>query len=198
MDILRNERTGQSPTSQSGSAPASQNPNKRDEHPYTTLGKDTEFEGTLKFKEGLRIEGNFKGDIASEGFLIIGETGDVTAEISVGSIVVEGKVTGNIHASNLIELRSSAEMRGDITASKLKIEEGVVFIGKSDVQPRGGQSSGSSSSGSGSSSARASQQTQQQQASQQQQPQQQQAQSQSSDEKKEKESKSQQQQQATK
>lgn len=137
MDILRNERK------EAGAPPATGSGPRRDEHPYTTLGKDTEFEGTLKFKEGLRIEGKFKGDIETDGFLIIGDTGDVTAEIKVGSMVVEGKINGNIGASDLVELRSSAEMRGDITASKLKIEEGVVFIGKSDVQPReGGKNKG--------------------------------------------------------
>lgn len=133
MDILRNERSGQ------GAPSGGPNSSSRwDERPYTTLGKDTEFEGTLKFKDGLRIEGKFNGDISTDGYLIIGDTGQVTAEISVGSIIVEGKITGNIQAKDLVELRSSAEMRGDITAAKLKIEEGVVFIGKSDVQPRDG------------------------------------------------------------
>jgi len=136
VDILRNERTGQQQPPQAPGA-------RKEEKPYTTLGKDTEFEGTLKFKEGLRIEGNFNGDIASEGHLIVGETGEVTAEIEVGSIVVEGKINGNIMASELVDLRSTAELRGDITASKLKIDEGVVFIGRSDVQP--GNKSGSKS-----------------------------------------------------
>jgi len=137
VDILRNERSGQSPAS----APSSSGTQQKNENPYTTLGKDTEFEGTLKFKEGLKIEGKFNGDIASDGYLIIGKTGEVKAEINVGSIIVEGKITGNIIANDLIELRSSAELRGDITASKLKIEEGVVFIGKSDVQPQNARSS---------------------------------------------------------
>ena len=127
VDILRNERTGQSAAQQESRRATNENP-------YTTLGKDTEFEGTLKFKEGLKIEGRFKGDITSEGNLIIGKTGQVNAEIQVGSIIVEGKINGNIVATDLIELRSTAEMRGDITASKLKIEEGVSFVGKSDVQ----------------------------------------------------------------
>lgn len=138
VDILRNDRNAP----QAGTATAAPAPGagtnltpRRDERPYTTLGKDTEFEGTLKFREGLRIEGKFNGDIASEGNLIIGDTGEVTAEIVVGSIIVEGKITGNIVASDLVELRSTAQLRGDITASRLKIEEGVVFIGKSDVQP---------------------------------------------------------------
>lgn len=131
MDILRNERTGQGSQGDS--------PRVTNENPYTTLGKDTEFEGTLKFKEGLKIEGRFKGDITSEGNLIIGKTGEVNAEIKVGSIIVEGKINGNIEASDLIEFRSTAEMRGDIKASKLKIDEGVIFVGKSDVQAsRGG------------------------------------------------------------
>jgi len=133
VDILRNERSGQ-PSSQPQSPPAAA-PKRFDENPYTTLGEDTQFEGTLRFKDGLKIEGKFNGDISSEGILIIGKTGHVTAEIAVGSIIVEGKVTGNIVANELVELRSSAELRGDITASKLKIEEGVIFVGKSDVQP---------------------------------------------------------------
>lgn len=147
VDILRNERSGQA-SSQQQSAPA---PQKRfDENPYTTLGEDTHFEGTLKFKDGLKIEGRFNGDISSEGILIIGKTGQVTAEISVGSIIVEGKVTGNIVANELIELRSSAELRGDITASKLKIEEGVIFVGKSDVQPNNKAKQQTSGGGGGS------------------------------------------------
>ncbi len=141
MDILRNERSGQPSSGQS--SPVTSATQRRDESPYTTLGKDTEFEGTLRFKEGLKIEGKFNGDISSEGYLIIGKTGEVKAEIAVGSIIVEGKITGNIVASDLVELRSSAELRGDITASKLKIEEGVVFVGKSDVQPNNSRKPGS-------------------------------------------------------
>lgn len=137
MDILRNERSGQSPLQPQVTQPPTAP--RRDEEPYTTLGKDTEFEGTLKFKEGLKIEGKFNGDISSEGHLVIGKTGEVKAEILVGSVIVEGKVNGNIIASDLVELRSTAELRGDITASKLKIQEGVVFVGKSDVQPGNGR-----------------------------------------------------------
>jgi cytoskeletal protein CcmA (bactofilin family) len=134
VDILRNERSGQ-PAGNLQSPQSSPLSQRKVEQPYTTLGKDTEFQGTLRFKEGLRIEGRFNGDISSEGHLIVGKTGEVTAEISVGSIIVEGKVNGNIIASDLVELRSTAEMRGDITAAKMKIEEGVIFVGKADVQP---------------------------------------------------------------
>lgn len=132
MDILRqdSEKKFPSPPHAAG-APA-----KRDDKIMTTLGEDTDFKGTLKFKHSLKIEGKFEGDISTDGHLIVGRTGHVKAEIRSGSLVVEGKVTGNISASDLIDLRSTAEMHGDITASKLKIDEGVIFVGKTDVQPK--------------------------------------------------------------
>lgn len=102
----------------------------------TTLGEDTEFSGTLKFGKTLKILGKFEGDLASEGSLIVGRTGEVKAEIKVGSVVVEGHVTGNITATELVDLRSTAELYGDIKSAKIKIEEGVVFVGKSDVRPK--------------------------------------------------------------
>ena len=97
------------------------------------LGSDVEFKGSLKFEDDLRINGRFQGDLASSGTVHVGPQGDVKAEISVGSAVVEGKVEGNITASERVELRSSAHMIGDIKASKLIVEEGVVFIGRCEV-----------------------------------------------------------------
>jgi cytoskeletal protein CcmA (bactofilin family) len=100
----------------------------------TTLGKDTEFSGTLRFGDALKIEGKFEGDLASHGHLIIGGSGQVKAEVKVGALTVEGKLTGNITAENLVELRQSAEVFGDIRAAKIKIEEGVVFVGKAEIK----------------------------------------------------------------
>ena len=101
----------------------------------TTLGDDTEFNGTLKFGNSLKIEGKFQGDLSSPGHLIIGRSGEVRAEVKVGSVTVEGKLTGNIHAKDLVDLRSTAEIFGDIKASKIKIEEGVILRGKTEIKP---------------------------------------------------------------
>jgi len=101
----------------------------------TTLGEDTEFTGTMKFGDSLRIEGKFQGDLASSGHLYVGGAGQVRAEIKVNSLTVEGKVTGNIHAEKLVDLRNAAEVFGDVTAEKIKIEDGVVFVGKAKIQP---------------------------------------------------------------
>ena len=106
----------------------------------TTLGEDTEFSGTLKFGNSLTIQGKFKGDLTSSGHLIVGAPGQVRAEVKVGSLTVEGKLTGNIKAKDLVDLRSQAEVFGDINAAKLKIEEGVVFVGKAEIKPKDSKS----------------------------------------------------------
>lgn len=139
MDILRSDREKSFPSGQQSSQPAPAAPapaaKQREEQAYTTLGEDTQFKGTLKFKNTLKVEGKFEGDISTDGSLIIGKTGQVKAEIKAGNTVVEGKVNGNITAKDVVELRSTAELVGDIQASKLKIEEGVIFVGKADIQP---------------------------------------------------------------
>lgn len=100
----------------------------------TTLGEDTEFDGTLKFGKSLRIDGKFQGDLSSTGHLYIGRAGQVRAEVKVGSVTIEGKLTGNINASGLVDLRSAAEVFGNIAAAKIKIEEGVILEGQIKVQ----------------------------------------------------------------
>lgn len=138
VDILRQEADKKFPSP----PPAVSSQQGGHDHVMTTLGEDTDFKGTLKFKHTLKIEGKFEGDITTDGNLIVGRTGEVRAEIRAGSLVVEGKVHGNITAEDLIELRSTAEMHGDITAAKLKIDEGVIFVGKTDVQPKERRMSG--------------------------------------------------------
>lgn len=133
MDILRKDRDHDVTTA----PPLAQS---RDERAATILGEDTEFNGTLKFSNTLRIEGRFKGEMHSEGQLIVAKTGVVEAEISVGAIQVDGKIMGNITATDLVELRATAEVHGDITAARLKIDDGVVFVGRADVKPAGRRS----------------------------------------------------------
>jgi len=101
----------------------------------TFLGADVEFKGSLKFKDQLRINGKFEGELSSSGTVHVGPQGDLRADVNVGNAVIEGKVNGNITASERVELRATAQMVGDITASKLIVEEGVVFVGRCEVSP---------------------------------------------------------------
>lgn len=101
-----------------------------------TLGADVEFNGSLSFKEKLSINGKFEGDLNSEGgLLIVGRDAEVKADVRVGNIIAEGKIYGNITANDKVELRSPAQIFGNIEASRLSMEEGVVFVGNANVNP---------------------------------------------------------------
>jgi cytoskeletal protein CcmA (bactofilin family) len=99
----------------------------------TTLGSETDFHGTMRFKESLKIDGAFTGEIVSAGFLYIEQGASITANIHVGSIVVGGTVKGNIEATEKLEMLSTGKVYGNIRTGKLKIADGVVFEGKCEM-----------------------------------------------------------------
>ena len=106
------------------------NPNSKN-----VLNSDVEIKGTLKFSGELTFDGKVDGDINSEGALTLGDNANVKGTIDVGSVVVRGKITGNVIAKDKIELKAKTELFGDVRAAKLVIEEGVTFVGKTEVNP---------------------------------------------------------------
>jgi len=108
------------------------------------LSSDVEIKGTVKFQHDLIVDGKIEGDIQSTGNLTVGENARLKAEIKTGTIVIYGKVHGNMTAADRVELKSSAEVIGDIKAKILTIEAGAIFVGKSTV---GTPSQGSSDPG---------------------------------------------------
>jgi cytoskeletal protein CcmA (bactofilin family) len=99
------------------------------------LASDVEIKGTLKFTGELTMEGKLEGEIQTEGILNLGDTAIINGNINAQSVVVRGKVTGNIQAKEKIEIKTKAELFGDIKAAKLVVEEGVTFVGKTEVNP---------------------------------------------------------------
>jgi cytoskeletal protein CcmA (bactofilin family) len=99
----------------------------------TTLGKETSFSGILKFRESLKIDGKFEGEIESPGFLYVENGAVVKANIKVGSVVVGGVVRGNIEASERLEMLATGRVYGNIRTAKLNIADGVVFEGKCEM-----------------------------------------------------------------
>ncbi|MES2983485.1 MAG: polymer-forming cytoskeletal protein [Verrucomicrobiota bacterium] len=97
------------------------------------LSSDVEIKGTVKFQHDLIVDGKIEGDIQSTGNLTIGENARIKAEVKTGSVIVYGKVHGNLTAVERVELKSSAEVVGDIKAKVLTIEAGAIFVGKSTV-----------------------------------------------------------------
>src|SRR6266481_1434474 len=99
------------------------------------LSSDVEIKGNLKSSRELTLEGKLEGEINSDGILHLGETGSVNGNLNVSSVVVRGKINGNVIAKDKIEIKSKAEVFGDVRAAKLVIEEGVTFVGKTEVNP---------------------------------------------------------------
>lgn len=99
------------------------------------LSADVEIKGNLKFSGELTFEGKLEGEIQSDGVLNLGDSAVVNGNISAQNVVVRGKVTGNIVAKEKIDIKAKTELFGDIRATKLTIEEGVTFVGKTEVNP---------------------------------------------------------------
>jgi len=93
------------------------------------LGRGSAFEGKLVFEGTVRIDGRFKGEIHSEGKLIVGESGEIEGEIWVESAVISGRVAGNINGKGKIELQPPAKVQGNLIAPLLVIQEGATFDG---------------------------------------------------------------------
>ena len=93
------------------------------------LGKNTEFEGKLFFSGTVRVDGHFKGEILSEGTLIVGDDALIESEVQVSRLIVSGEVRGNVFAAEKVEIHPPGKVFGNIQAPAVVMEEGVVFEG---------------------------------------------------------------------
>ena len=110
-----------------------------DQNPTTLLDRGCQFEGKLTFEGSVQINGKFRGEIFSEGTLVIGEGADIVGKIEIDTVLISGQVNGTIHAKRKIEMLPPAVVRADIVTSSLVVEEGAVFegncsMGKQEVQ----------------------------------------------------------------
>ncbi len=96
----------------------------------TTLGRETAFKGKMEFTKTLKIDGKFEGEIDSSGSLYIEEGARVRADIKARSITIGGIVHGNVTAAEKLVILSTGRVIGNITASRLRIADGVIFEGK--------------------------------------------------------------------
>lgn len=118
---------------------------KREEEPvsarsgeiHTLLGKGSEFEGKLTFEGQVRIDGKFSGQIFTKDTLVIGDGARVNAEINAGTVIVNGAVEGNVHATQVIELHQPGRVKGNLEAPALSIDRGVVFEGSCKMENLG-------------------------------------------------------------
>jgi len=100
-----------------------------------TIGKSVVVKGELSGSEDLIVDGEVEGSITLRGqTLTIGPNGRVRANIEARNVVVHGRVDGDIHASERVDLRKSASLSGDISTARISIEDGAFFKGGIDIQ----------------------------------------------------------------
>jgi cytoskeletal protein CcmA (bactofilin family) len=106
----------------------------------TAIGKSVTIKGELSGNEDLYMDGDFAGTVTlAEHGLTIGPNARVQADIRVRDVTVYGAVTGNLHATGKVDLRSSARVNGDIFGGRLSIEDNAIVKGKVELQATGKQ-----------------------------------------------------------
>jgi cytoskeletal protein CcmA (bactofilin family) len=95
-----------------------------------TIGKSIIFKGELTGSEDLEVNGTVEGDVKlPDNTLTIGQSGKVMASVSAKSILIVGKVEGNVTATERIEIEASGIVNGDLRAPRLLVQEGAVMNG---------------------------------------------------------------------
>jgi cytoskeletal protein CcmA (bactofilin family) len=103
---------------------------------FTFLARGFEFKGMLTFDGTVRIDGMVAGEIRSNGTIILGEHAVIEGDVSAGTIVSSGKITGNVMATEKVHFLATAVLRGDVMAPLVQMEEGVCFHGTCEAEGR--------------------------------------------------------------
>ncbi|HZS51907.1 MAG TPA: polymer-forming cytoskeletal protein [Bryobacterales bacterium] len=100
-----------------------------------TIGKAVKINGQIFTKEDLYVDGDVEGTIEShDNKVTIGPNGRVQAGIRAREVVILGQVQGNVEASDKVDIRKDAKLVGDITTSRISIEDGALFKGSIDIK----------------------------------------------------------------
>ena len=94
------------------------------------LGAGTNYQGKLHFQGAVRIDGNFHGEVVSDGTLVVGQEAVVEGQVRVGQLVLSGNIQGEVEAKNKVVLHKTANLQGNIRTPSLVVEEGAVLEGE--------------------------------------------------------------------
>ncbi len=99
----------------------------------TVIGSSIVIDGEITGQEDLIVQGTVKGRIALKEHLTIEQSGVVEADIETQTVQVSGQITGNILATEKVEITSGGRMVGDIKAPRILIADGAMFKGNVDM-----------------------------------------------------------------
>lgn len=94
------------------------------------LGSGATYQGRLEFQGAVRIDGNFQGEVESEGTLVIGKEAHIRAQVRVGFLVLSGHMEGDVVAKNRVTMHKTANFHGDIFTPSLVVEDGAILEGR--------------------------------------------------------------------
>lgn len=101
------------------------------------LGPSIFIKGDLSGEEDLLIEGQVEGQVTFKNHTVtIGPSGRVQADVSCKTIIVDGQVQGNLFGEELVIIRKSSQVQGNAVASRVHLEDGAIFRGSIDMQPK--------------------------------------------------------------
>lgn len=99
----------------------------------TLVGAKAELKGDIVFSGGLRIDGKQKGNIAARGAgnstLVLSENAEIIGNVTVPHMIINGKIKGNVHCAERIELQSKAEISGDVHYKVIEMALGATING---------------------------------------------------------------------
>jgi len=98
------------------------------------IDQGSSFEGKLSFKDTVRIDGHFSGEITSENTLVVGETGEIEANIQSQTVIVSGVIHGDVNAANKVVLHKTAQVTGNVKSPSIVIEDGAILNGTVSMQ----------------------------------------------------------------
>jgi len=107
--------------------------NHEDSYVNSIIGEGTTLRGDFDLNGLLRIDGKFFGRVKTNGKVLVGKSGFTESTIIAGTVVIGGRVKGDIIATEKITLLSTGELNGNIKTPRLIIEEGVVFDGTCEI-----------------------------------------------------------------
>ena len=94
------------------------------------IDQGSEFEGKLSFKDTVRIDGRFRGEISSENTLIVGESGEIEATIHSKTVAISGTVIGDVNAEAKVVVHKTGRIQGNVATKTLVVEEGATIEGQ--------------------------------------------------------------------
>ncbi len=99
----------------------------------TVVGDQTAIQGNIAATESIRIDGNVKGMVKTEGMLIVSKTAKVIGDVYAQSIIIGGIIEGNLYIQDKVEAYAKAQIKGNISAKSLSIDEDVIFEGNCSI-----------------------------------------------------------------